>query len=225
MDPNLKIPWSRRIYTLRQSTHYTPRGLSILLNIGLQTLHAVESGQFQPTLELMRRVRLLERIFHDSILQYAKDKKRWGERSLLWEKRTKQYDDFNGLQYRTKTQYFGAPIIPERETDIEALGGMDLIRRAAGKKYRTGITGLRFGRKNARQYSNATVEPGCKLVENNPQRSRQSDDGRTGENGTDPLGGGRADTHERGESTDTHERRQATEDRLADYQPYFGGGI
>ncbi len=137
MDSKLSIPWSRRIQNVRYAAHYGVLGFSRIFGVNSRTIKNLESGS-RPSLTQIRRIRQLERIFSDALTRYLKDCKRWGRNQASWEQRDIVYDDYEGRNFRTVTRTFGQPLIPTRPQDIEALGGMEVLRRAvrlrAGKR-------------------------------------------------------------------------------------------
>ena len=196
MDANLVIPWSKRLKYLKWSIHYTASGFSMLIGIGQKAVERIERGE-RPSLYQVRRIRLLERIFSAQIDQFKKDVLKYRSLKHAKYERTKEvYDDYNGTVTRKVTRYFGTPSIPDRPKDIEALGGMALVSRAASiqrkervitaegrESMRRNVKRLqdqhraRVAERHAQRDSAEAVEVRSQLVQDSEERSgRPGDD-------------------------------------------------
>ncbi len=139
MDPNLSIPYHTRIHNLRIAIHYSRATFARILGISQYYLDKLESkhkrDRVQPRLAVIKRLRLMERAFREPLAQYYKDVKKWGARET-WGKEEKVYLPFDGNNYtmRMKKQYRSRVLLPIRQTDIDALGGIEVFGTRARKR-------------------------------------------------------------------------------------------
>lgn len=131
MDTKLTIPWKLRLRYLYWATRYTPRGFSMLIGISQPGLKSLYSGK-TPSLYQIRRIRLLERIFADELTNFKRLVQRYGLKHAKSELVIKEHEPYAGRITRTTVRRFGRPAIPTKDSDIQALGGMETIRSAAG---------------------------------------------------------------------------------------------
>ena len=132
MDPNLNIPWKLRLFQIRMAIRYLPPNFARLLGVNTHTYQRLEKGDLDPNIATIRRIRLLERAFAEELEVYYKLAKRFHNR-CTWGNERKVYEKYGGYAYKkVAVGYRSSNIIPRRQEDIDALGGMGVFRYAQG---------------------------------------------------------------------------------------------
>ena len=98
-----------------------------MLGVSYGGLISLESGT-PPSVYVIKRIRLMERIFKDELeVYYAQCKKfrcKW-----TWGNETKIYGKYEGdLYVKRAVGYRNSHVLPKRKEDIEALGGLEVFR-------------------------------------------------------------------------------------------------
>jgi transcriptional regulator with XRE-family HTH domain len=125
MDDRLLIPFGKRVFELRIAIRYLKSNFARLLGVTAGTLQSLESGETQPPLRTLRRLRIMERAFSEYLDKYHADVKRFHSK-YTWGRETRVYDKYCGYRFRLKqVGYANSNILPPRKEDIEALGGME----------------------------------------------------------------------------------------------------
>lgn len=149
MDPNIHIPYYRRILYLRLAIHSSHHHLARLLGIpgcGSQ-VRDIERGQSRISTRVIQRLRLLEKAYERQLREYHK--KRYGV-VWTWGKEIKVWPRWDGYKYKKirSPVYRPAIILPDDPAYIEALGGVEAFgitktgkRRGRPPKIKVGNSG------------------------------------------------------------------------------------
>ena len=123
-DPKIEMPYKDRVFAIRMAVHYTKAAMSKVLDMDVNQYIRLEKGEFRPRLNVIRRIRILERAFSIYLEEYYRLVKKFGSK-WTWGKETKIYERYGGRKYKKlPVGYRCSSIIPGRDEDIEALGGM-----------------------------------------------------------------------------------------------------
>ena len=119
--------YGNRFLAMRLSIHYTKYAMARVLGTTTHTYSRIESGRVQPSLVLLRKLRILERAFSYYLKEYYKQVKKFGSK-WTWGRESKVYRPFGGYAYDMRpVSYRCSSLIPGKDEDISELGGMEVF--------------------------------------------------------------------------------------------------
>lgn len=125
MDTRIHIPYHRRILSLRLAIRYSRTRFARLLGVALKSIELLEKGEMRLDLPSIIRLRLMEKAFQEYLDEYYRLCKKF-HCVWTWGKEEKVYGKWDGRVYTKKmVVYRSSHILPSRQEDIEALGGLE----------------------------------------------------------------------------------------------------
>ena len=115
-----RTPFANRIHKLRMAIRYSKNKFARVWGTATATYNSIEKGA-RPSIHLIRRLKIMERAFKEPLELYLSNPRKYGG----WGKEEKVYGKYEGDLYTKKMVKFRSTnLLPLRQADIEALGGM-----------------------------------------------------------------------------------------------------
>lgn len=123
--------YSQRALSLRQAVKYSRNHMARLLQMGFEDYLKLErrNSRYIPTLNVIRRLRLLEEGFKEELEEYYKLANKFHTRRT-WSKETVVFERFGGYKSQKVERGFRCSFkVPRDKRIIEALGGIEMFGR------------------------------------------------------------------------------------------------
>ena len=165
MDTRTHIPYHTRARDLRIAIQYSRAKFGRLLGMDPNSVNRLEKGKKRLNLPQIRRLRIMERAFQEHLNEYYKVCKKFNCK-YPWGREEKFYSTYDGRTFVKKLLFYrSSHILPSRQEDIEALGGLEAFGVTPLQAER-----LRRGRPILCRSDEAKTRPTGELI--TPRRSK-----------------------------------------------------